>query len=117
MGYYSDVRISTTQEGFGFIKEHYKPESYAPELDRIYGYIEDANDEDGVVFGWNWTKWYDDFPEVIALARALEEADEAGIPWEYLVLGEGGEHEMLESETSDELVYHLEVSCRINHYW
>ena len=83
MGYYSDVRVSTTQEGFEFLKKYTTHDLFGG-----YGYVEEVNDADGVVFGWNAVKWYSGFEEVDEFRNLLFVMDDKGIPWEYLEVGE-----------------------------
>ena len=118
MGYYSDVRVSTTPEGFEFLKAHCD-ERHG--LFGGYGYIEEVNDEHGVVFGWDGVKWYPTFEDVGAFNHALNEADEAGIPYEYLIVGEDGAAEFACDsdgdcwrECEEQLKYHVEAITRIS---
>lgn len=101
MGYYSDVRVSTTTEGYEFIRKHMKA-ACGMEPSDIFGYIEEQCNEIGAVFGWNCVKWYDSFPEVQALERALDAAESIGIDWEYMVVGEEGDEHFLSTECAYE---------------
>lgn len=85
MGYYSDVRVSTTQEGFAFLKEN-----ATGDLIGGYGYVEPVNDGDGVVFGWDAVKWYSSFHEVAEFENLLAVMGDKGIPYEFLAVGEDG---------------------------
>lgn len=116
MGYYSNVRVSTTQEGFGFLKKH-----VTSDLLGGYGYVEDVNDDGGVVFGWDGVKWYREFDEVAEFMNLLFVMGEEGVPYEYL---EVGEDNATYSESSDEygdipderLSHHIEACMRIEIY-
>lgn len=116
MGYYSDVRVSTTQEGFEFLKKYVTSDLFGG-----YGYVEDVNDDDGVVFGWDGVKWYGEFHEVAEFKNLLTVAGEKGIPYEYL---EVGEDNATYSESSDDygdipderLTHHIEANMTIDVY-
>ena len=95
MGYYSDVRVSTTRDGFEFLKENVTSDLFGG-----YGYVEERNDEKGVVFGWDGVKWYSWFDEIAEFNNLLFVMADEEIPYEYLVLGEDGATEF---ETSDRL--------------
>lgn len=111
MGYYSDVRVSTTQEGFEFLKR-----CVTSDLFGGYGYVEPVNDDGGVVFGWNGVKWYGWFDDVAEFNNLLSVMNDKGIPYEYMTVGEDN---ITDFETSDEwrsdvkLAYHLEAVCTI----
>lgn len=116
MGYYSDVRVSTTQEGFEFLKR-----CVTSDLFGGYGYVEVVNDEDGVVFGWNAVKWYSGFDAVAEFKNLLFVMNDKQIPYEYL---EVGEDNATYSESSDywgdipdeRLTHHIEACMTINVY-
>ena len=116
MGYYSDVRVSTTQDGFEFLKG-----CATSDLFGGYGYVEPVNDADGVVFGWDGVKWYPEFHEVAEFRNLLAVMGENGIPYEYL---EVGEDNATYSESSDEygdipderLAHHIEACMTIDIY-
>ena len=76
MGYYSNVMVSTTQDGFEFLKERCKEH----DLFSGWSYEEHINDDDGVVFGWSCVKWYPSFDDVSEFMSALDDAAEADIP-------------------------------------
>ena len=119
MGYYSDVRVSTTREGFEFLKKYTTHDLFGG-----YGYVEDVNDDDGVVFGWNAVKWYWDFEEVAEFRNLLFVLEDKGIPWEYLEVGEDNATEFTtcchdfgnsfdRREFNEQLVHHIEPVMRI----
>lgn len=115
MGYYSDVRVSTTKEGFEFLKSHVTSNLFSG-----YGYVEVKNDDNGVVFGWDGVKWYGWFHEVAEFKNLLFVMNDKGIPYEYLTVGEDNATEFEENDSSccdGELVYHLEVQVSINVYY
>ena len=117
MGYYSDVRVSTTKECFDFLKRSCDESEYAKDLFNLHGYKVDLDKPDGVVFGWRWVKWYSGWDNGVSTFESfLDDAREKGFPFEYLVLGEEGEYEMSSSGICDELAYHLEVEHVISIY-
>ena len=87
MGYYSDVKVSTTQEGFEFLKAQCDKKH---QLFQGPEYVLEYDNEKGVVFGWNDVKWYPGFADVDAFMSALNKADDAGFPYEYVEVGEDG---------------------------
>ena len=113
MGYYSDVRVRTTQDGFEFLKKYVTSDLFGG-----YGYVEPVNDDEGVVFGWNDVKWYSVFHEVAEFENLLTIADEKGIPYEYVTLGEDNATTFdtngdVFREFNEQLVHHLAVKCEL----
>lgn len=119
MGYYSDVRVSTTQAGFEFLKEHTTHDQFS-----IFGYVEEVNDDDGVVFGWNNVKWYPCYDEVAEFKNLLAVLEDKGIPWEYMEVGEDNTTDFAtccrelpfnydNNRVNERLVYHLEARTTI----
>lgn len=87
MGYYSDVRFNTTREGYERFKEMLGD---ARELffdSNGFPGVFDA-DEDGVIFGWDCTKWYSEFPEVRKIMNVYHALRDDGVPFEYVRIGE-----------------------------
>jgi hypothetical protein len=96
MGYRSDVRIRTTKEGYEIMKEEidkylnekvednldYTPENLVKHTDNI--------DDDGevVTMDWNYVKWYDFFPEIMAVSNALGILQEKDIDFQFMRIGE-----------------------------
>lgn len=90
MGYYSDVKLITTKEGWKRIQREVK--QAAPD-----GWTYTAGDEaatpimDGkyVLVEHEDIKWYEtQFPEVDAFARELKRFDVEHIPYEFMRVGE-----------------------------
>lgn len=89
MGYYSDVRLTVSEEGFkqlysfigAWCEEHdcYDPLRYCDKL--FHG-------DDGYLICWNDQKWYSDFPEVQAVQAGLKELEETNYAYSYCRLGE-----------------------------
>lgn len=93
MGYLSDVRFSTTKDGYREFRSHIPDEVLG-----AYGWMFSSDgaplefDEDGnsVVFGWNQIKWYDGYEEVDAVMDAYRKVREHGVePICYIRVGEG----------------------------
>lgn len=116
MSYYSNVKVSTTREGYDFLNR-----CVTSDLFGGYGFVEDVNDGDGVVFGWDGVKWYDGLHEVDEFKSLLFVMNNKGIPYEYL---EVGEDNATYSESSNErgdvpderLAHHIEACMTINVY-
>ena len=92
MGYRSDIRFSTTKDGYKEFLSHIPNEV----LSR-YSWMFSADgtplefDEDGnsVVFGWNQIKWYDGDAEVDAVMDAYRKVRDLGVePICYIRVGE-----------------------------
>lgn len=90
MGYYSDVKLITTKEGWERIQREVK--QAAPD-----GWTYTAGDEDATpIMGGKYVlvehediKWYEDqFPEVEAFMRELKRFDAEHIPYEFMRVGE-----------------------------
>lgn len=121
MGYYSDIRVSTTKEGFEFIKRVSeglleKSGSNKKSLIGRCNYTVDVSDENGIVFGWDCVKWYREFQEVNAIMNALSLADLANIPLQYCEVGEDNDTDFWESDTALKLHHYIEPLCKINIY-
>lgn len=88
MGYYSDVRLIMSQEGWkafkGFVDENCGDEVYnlAEHLDIWYV------KENWVYCGWNSIKFYDDFEEVAAVYQGLDHLKELDYSYNFAELGE-----------------------------
>lgn len=107
MGYRSNVRVMTTPEGFekmqeiiwdmaeerGVVEEGSEygkefvlfPEPWQ-DPERFFD-VYDAQEE-YLVFGFDDVKWYDCYSSVQLFMDMLEEADQEGIPWQFLRVGE-----------------------------
>lgn len=88
MGYRSDVKMVTTKEGWERIKHAVK----AVNPDHTY-----LVDDELVVpvcngkymlYEINWTKWYDEYPEVDAFMRTLFLLERDNIPYNFIRVGE-----------------------------
>lgn len=88
MGYYSDVRIVMSQEGWkvfkGYVDENCGDEVYnlAEHLDVWY------TRDNWVYFGWNSIKFYDDFEEVAAVYQGLDCLKESDYSYNFAEMGE-----------------------------
>ena len=87
MGYYSDVRLSVSEEGFKQLSsflDSWCEGSHNPleSCDKIF------RGDDGYLICWNEEKWYSDFPEVQAVDAGLKELEETNYSYSYCRLGE-----------------------------
>lgn len=111
MGYRSNVRVVTTLEGFEIMQEIAfeiaKKEGVANDMvlfpaagedpDVLFSYY-DAQ-EDYLCFGFNWVKWYDTCKDVSLFMEILEVANERGVDWQFIRVGEDfGDIENLSSD-------------------
>lgn len=108
MGYRSQVRIATTQDGWKFMQSRYAihlKECIAKGLDG-FNLLEcmDSfqNDKDeNVYFGWDDIKWYENvFGEIVSWYETFKDLEKENIPFQFLRLGE--------DPTDIEEIYHLE---------
>lgn len=95
MGYRSDVRLITTEEGWqklksfasNYLLEKTGTDKYNYLLDEYIDIFE--VDGNSVVFvGWNDIKWYESMEDVDAVMKGLEYLEELDIPYRYARLGE-----------------------------
>lgn len=85
MGYQSDVRISTTKEGFEEIKEIII--NTEKEL-LVFQFIMFNEDKSGVVFGWDGIKWNDDFDSINQIQEVIDTFQEKDIPYKFIRVGQ-----------------------------
>lgn len=88
MGYRSDVRISTTKEGYEILKTKCASLNLDYNLMEEGHYLIDKTEDDNIAFGWEWIKWYDSYPEIQAINNCLNELEEKGIPYIFARIGE-----------------------------
>lgn len=88
MGYYSDVRIVMSQEGWkafkGYVDENCGDEVYnlAEHLDVWY------TRDNWIYCGWNSIKFYDDFEEVAAVYQGLDHLKELDYSYNFSEMGD-----------------------------
>ena len=90
MSYLSDVRVSTTIDGYESIKKYCDSNPIKFQLigTNIVPEIEEIDEKsDSVVFGWDWIEWGYKINQE-PLKESLKELDKKGIPWEFLRVGE-----------------------------
>ena len=111
MGYRSDIRVMTNFEGFEEMQEiawKLKEEKnlnddvvlfpmHGEDPDSFFDYY-DAQ-EDYLCFGFDWYKWYDSFQDVKLFMDTLKAANNNGIKWQFIRVGE--EYNDVEEESSD----------------
>lgn len=111
MGYRSDVRVMTDLEGFEKMQEIAWDFAKKYNVDKenilfpmpgnnpseFYDYY-DAQEE-YFCFGFDWYKWYEEYVEVSTFMKILFLADNAGVPWQFMRVGE--EHDDVENVYSD----------------
>lgn len=97
MGYRSDVRVMTNLEGFETmqeiafeIQEREGIEDVFPMQGQDPDEFFDCYDaqEDYLCFGFDWVKWYDSYKDVSLFMEILEVANERGIDWQFIRIGE-----------------------------
>lgn len=100
MGYRSNIRVMTTLEGFD------KMQDIIWQLAKKKG-VDDANvlfskqgdtsencfdyydaQENYLCFGFDWLKWYDTYVEVELFMEMLQVANEEGVAWQFIRVGE-----------------------------
>ena len=100
MGYRSEVRVMTDLEGFETMQEIAfeikKRDNIADHMilfpmagqdpDAFFDYY-DAQ-EDYLCFGFDWVKWYEDYKDVSLFMDILEVANERGVDWQFIRIGE-----------------------------
>lgn len=88
MGYYSDVRIVMSQEGWKVFKE-YVDENCGDEVYNLAEHLAVWYTRDNwVYFGWNSIKFYDDFEEVAAIYQGLDCLKESDYSYNFAEMGE-----------------------------
>lgn len=85
VGYQSNVRISTTKEGFEEIKEIII--NTEKEL-MVFQFLMFNEDKSGVVFGWDGIRWYDDFDSISQIQEVMDTFQERDIPYKFIRVGE-----------------------------
>lgn len=70
MGYYSDVRIVVSNEGFKKLSEYVNGHTNDINLLNNCDVFIKGNNE--ICIGWNFFKWWDEFPEVKTVMEGLE---------------------------------------------
>lgn len=119
MGYRSDVRIATTHEGYERVCKRVDELSEGRNTYPLIGtkrapeFFEE--EDDSVVFGWDWIKWYDGmYTDVTNVMTALAEIEGAGLPYEFCRIGESWDDiEFRASCNNEELAVHVEPSVAI----
>ena len=85
MGYYSVQMFSTTHAGYNRFMDLLKAASVGVKYPiKKFEHFEDR--DNGVVFGFNWIKWYGS--DVDAFEQAWEAFDKEGYPWTRVRIGE-----------------------------
>lgn len=111
MGYRSDIRVMTDLEGFEKMQDiawELKEERnlddrlvlfpmHGQDPDNFFDYY-DAQ-EDYLCFGLDWVKWYDNFQDVGLFMDTLKVANDNGVKWQFMRVGE--EWGDVEEESSD----------------
>ena len=91
MGYYSDVRIVMSQEGWKVFKGYVDKNCG----DEVYNLVEHLDvwytKDNWVYFGWNSIKFYDDFEEVSAIYGGLNHLKDLDYSYNFAKLGEAND--------------------------
>lgn len=105
------IRIVTTLKGFNIIKDFvanklsnipdYVGTSYMDSIDEKIESIE----EDYVIFGWDWVKFREYWPDARAILDSLDYLDEINVPYRYRKMDDGycDDIDSVDSENSDNL--------------
>ena len=94
MGYRSDVRISTSREGFNklnkYVEEYLKNNTRSFSNDNLLTQCDILVKNDKMVyFGWDNIKWYDDiFEDIKAICYGLKKMDVDNYSYNFARLGE-----------------------------
>lgn len=86
MGYYSSVMLTTTNRGFNVLKH------YCEDLNLEYNMLDHCDrlirGDRHVCATWDWTKWYDTFPEIRAIEDGLRFLSDMDISYSFTRIGE-----------------------------
>ena len=100
MGYRSEVRVMTTPDGFKKMQDIAWKLAEEKNLDDdvvLFPKYEQSPDEcfdycdiqnDYMCFGLDWVKWYDGYQDVSLFMETLEVANQNGISWQFIRVGE-----------------------------
>ena len=111
MDYYSKIRVVTTLEGFKAMREiafEIAKKNSIPRVTILFPDPETEEEEfydycatwkDCFCFGLDWIKWYDNYKYVSLFMDTLKVANERGIDWQFVRIGE--EFEDIENISSD----------------
>ena len=111
MGYRSEVRVMTDTEGFEKMQEiiwklnekvNLSPDfvlfpATGQDPEEVFDYYDAQGDY--VCFGFEFIKWYDAYKEVALFMNTLKVANDNGINWQFIRVGE--ECGDIENESSD----------------
>lgn len=85
MGYYSDVRIVVSNEGFKKLSEYVNEHTNDINLLNNCDVFIKGNNE--ICIGWNFFKWWDEFPEVKTVMEGLEILENEDYSYRFSRLG------------------------------
>lgn len=120
MGYRSEVRITTTREGYDRMCEFVDGLSEGRECYPLMGTKRQPEffdeEHESVVFGWDSIKWYEGlFADIDNVVKALGELEESDIPYEFCRIGESWDDiEFHTCGENEELALHIEPSVAID---
>lgn len=90
MGYRSDIRITTSKEGFKVLSEFAK--KYLENKNKDYDLLKDLDlmveGKEQCYFGWDYVKWYDGYNDVDAIMKGLEYLEDNNYSYRYMRIGE-----------------------------
>jgi hypothetical protein len=115
MGYYSNVRVNTTNEGYERFME-LVPESELYFLKPGHCGFRLTKYDGTVMFGWQDVKWYDGYSDVNAMMRAIRTIAAEGFPVEYIRIGEAFDDIENIAHNTDGLKHHIEIARSIYLY-
>lgn len=112
MGYYSDVKLITTEEGWRRIQ--HKVHRVSPDYAQDYvgeEFTVPLVEGKYILLEHHSIKWYDEFPEVEAIMGQLKQFDAEHIPYQFMRVGEHWDDNEylwerdLESDEYDDMPY------------
>ena len=90
MGYRSDIRIVMKKKDYPKFSKYV--EDYIAEKQAQYNLMEHIDvKEEGtqtIYIGWNYLKWYEEYPEVQAVHEALDKFRDEGLSFAFARIGE-----------------------------
>jgi hypothetical protein len=103
MGYSSNVKVLTDLDGFETMQEiafeiqeredledaYFLFPMQGQDPDEFFDYYDVQ--EDYLCFGFDWVKWYDTYKDVSLFMEILEVANERGVDWQFIRIGESFE--------------------------
>lgn len=105
MGYYSDIVIVTTEDGYkrltDLIAQRTNLEDLLGDCEVKHGTIgKESHEHLYVSLRWNGQKWYEEYEDVKAVMDSLDGLENENIPYRYTRVGE--DYDDVETENYDD---------------